>query len=388
MIEALDNRFDDVDSEDRTLALVDIDQFTAVNDMFGHHYGDQLLNAVAQRLRRGLPENCFVARVSNDVFAIAGAEADVSPAFLGTLFREPLCFNGIEHAISVTIGVVRAIDSTESGADRLKDAWIALGQAKEGGNGRAVYFTAAAGRLARERTHQLSALRHAFSSNRLYLVYQPQIDLASLAVVGVEALLRWQEEDGSFVPPDRFIPIAESSGLIVEIGTWVLRMALLAGDELRRAGHHDLVMAVNVSAGQFAHPDFLDMLDGALAASTAGPSGLELEITESVAIMDPEAVERILEDAARAAYIHDHVAALPQAYASEVGERGARIAEMVIPLGRQLGMKVLAEGIETEEQAARLRRLGCHEAQGYLYARPMRLPDLLGWLAEHKEKRA
>lgn len=409
LIEALDNRFDDVDSEDRTLALVDIDQFTAVNDMFGHHYGDQLLNAVAQRLRRGLPENCFVARVSNDVFAIAGAEADVSPAFLGTLFREPLCFNGIEHAISVTIGVVRAIDSTESGADRLKDAWIALGQAKEGGNGRAVYFTAAAGRLARERTHQLSALRHAFSSNRLYLVYQPQIDLASLAVVGVEALLRWQEEDGSFVPPDRFIPIAESSGLIVEIGTWVLRMALLAGDELRRAGHHDLVMAVNVSAGQFAHPDFLDMLDGALAASTAGPSGLELEITESVAIMDPEAVERILhaikqrgisvaiDDFGTGYSSLSYLDRLPAdrikidrsfVNALGVGERGACIAEMVIPLGRQLGMKVLAEGIETEEQAARLRRLGCHEAQGYLYARPMRLPDLLGWLAEHKEKRA
>ena len=221
--------------------------------------------------------------------------------------------------------------------------------------------------------------------------------------------MRWQEEDGSFVPPDRFIPIAESSGLIVEIGTWVLRMALLAGDELRRAGHHDLVMAVNVSAGQFAHPDFLDMLDGALAASTAGPSGLELEITESVAIMDPEAVERILhaikqrgisvaiDDFGTGYSSLSYLDRLPAdrikidrsfVNALGVGERGARIAEMVIPLGRQLGMKVLAEGIETEEQAARLRRLGCHEAQGYLYARPMRLPDLLGWLAEHKEKRA
>lgn len=409
LIEALDNRFDELDSEDRALALVDIDQFTAVNDMFGHQYGDQLLNAVAQRLRRGLPENCFVARVSNDVFAIAGAEADVSPELLGALFHEPLRLNGIEHAISVTIGVVRAIDSTECGADRLKDAWIALGQAKEGSNGRAVYFTAAAGRLARERTHQLSALRHAFSSDRLYLVYQPQIDLASLAVVGVEALLRWQDEDGSFVPPDRFIPIAESSGLIVELGAWVLRTALLAGDELRRAGHDDLVMAVNVSAGQFSHPDFLDMLDGALAASAAGPSGLELEITESVAIMDPDAVERILhaikqrgisvaiDDFGTGYSSLSYLDRLPAdrikidrsfVNALGVGERGARIAEMVIPLGRQLGMKVLAEGIETEEQAARLRRLGCHEAQGYLYARPMRLPDLLGWLAEHKEKRA
>lgn len=409
LIEALDNRFDELDSEDRALALVDIDQFTAVNDMFGHQYGDQLLNAVAQRLRRGLPENCFVARVSNDVFAIAGAEADVSPELLGALFHEPLRLNGIEHAISVTIGVVRAIDSTECGADRLKDAWIALGQAKEGSNGRAVYFTAAAGRLARERTHQLSALRHAFSSDRLYLVYQPQIDLASLAVVGVEALLRWQDEDGSFVPPDRFIPIAESSGLIVELGAWVLRTALLAGDELRCAGHDDLVMAVNVSAGQFSHPDFLDMLDGALAASAAGPSGLELEITESVAIMDPDAVERILhaikqrgisvaiDDFGTGYSSLSYLDRLPAdrikidrsfVNALGVGERGARIAEMVIPLGRQLGMKVLAEGIETEEQAARLRRLGCHEAQGYLYARPMRLPDLLGWLAEHKEKRA
>ncbi|MEW6514902.1 MAG: EAL domain-containing protein [Pseudomonadota bacterium] len=406
LIEELEHRCSIGTQCQNILALIDIDQFSAINDMFGHAYADQLLRSVAHRLTAGLANSCYVSRVGNDTFAVFGEKDIVHPDVLRPLFAAPYLFDDVEHAVSVSMGAVHFEGgAVTSGADALKDASIALKRAKMNGHGQDAWFTAAAGEETREHARLLHALRHAFRMDRLFLVYQPQIDLGSGRVIGVEALLRWRGEDGLYISPDRFIPLAESSGLIVDLGEWVLRMALRAAAELQLNGFPRLSMAVNVSAPQFAHPNFLAMLDKALAASEIPPELVELEITESVALLGADSVARLLQGVKQRGIsiaIDDfgtgysslsYLDRLPAdrikidrsfVNALHAGERGARIAEMVIPLGNQLGLRVLAEGIETAEQAARLRQLGCHEAQGYLYARPMPLPDLLVWLSERK----
>jgi diguanylate cyclase (GGDEF)-like protein len=401
LVDRLDRCSANEDCRSKVLALIDIDQFAAVNDMFGHAYADRLLGAVGKRLQASFAECCLVARVGNDTFAVFGEDERVQPVSLRILLTEPYKFDDIEHVISVCTGIVRVADSRGSGADVLKDGWIALKHAKLGGHGQNAYFSATAGQEARERTRLLHALRHAFRLERFFLAFQPQVNLASGQVIGVEALLRWRGEDGNFIAPDRFIPIAESSGLIVDLGAWVLRNALRTADEIRQAGHPGITMAINVAAPQFAHPAFLEVLDDALAGTMTPPEMIELEITESVAIMGAESVGHLLR-AVKQRRLQIAIDDFGTGYSSlayldrlpadrikidrsfvnalHAGEKGARIAEMIVPLGHQLGMRVLAEGVETEAQADRLRTLGCHEAQGYLYARPMPLSELLPWL--------
>ena len=390
------------------LALIDIDQFSAFNDLFGHRYGDQLLKGVARRLEAtfGQAMHCLVARVSNDTFAVLGPDSHVVPAALQSAFALPFPFGEGEQTLSVSLGLLHLNDSVGGGgADCLKDAWIGIRRAKALGQGQHVWYSRAIGVETRERTSLLNALRQALGGDRLYVVYQPQVRLSDNGVVGVEALLRWRADDGTFISPASFIPIAESSGLIVSLGEWVLRRALSALGELRELGHLNLMMAVNVSATQFRRPDFIDVVEGALADTGMPADRLELEVTESVAIIGAELVEQYLhalkkrgvsvaiDDFGTGFSSLSYLDRLPadrikidRAFVSaldngDLGGRGARIAEMVVPLGRRLGMSVLAEGVETEAQATRLKELGCDEGQGYLYARPMPLDALKDWLA-------
>jgi diguanylate cyclase (GGDEF)-like protein len=397
-----EGRGDSAAMEATVLALVDIDQFSGINDMFGHAYGDRLLQIAAQRLQRALPSPVVLARVSNDTFAVWGDESVVQPAALRRLFDQSFVFDDAQHVVSVSIGAVRLREAQGvTGADLLKEAWIALKRAKMGGHGQDAWYTLSSARETREHTRLLHALRNAFQRERLFLVYQPQVALDTGRVTGVEALLRWRAEDGRYIPPDRFLPIAESSGLIIELGAWVLRDALRALQTLRGEGHEGLRMSVNVSAQQFSHPDFVADLEAALAQAPGSAGRLELEITESVAIMGSDQVESLLQRI-RERDVSIAIDDFGTGYSSlayldrlpvdrlkidrsfvqvlNTQTRGARIAELVIPLGQQLGLSVLAEGVETREQADYLRGLGCHEAQGYLYARPMPIDELLAWL--------
>lgn len=406
MLETLEHRFrcnscTSPQTPPCTLALLDVDQFSAINDLFGHTYGDNLLKAIATRLRERLGSVCQLARIGYDVFSILGREDIVCPDRLQELFAEPFLFDDTEHMVTVSMGLVRIDESGESESDRLKDAWIALKYAKSQGQFQVSWYSSDIGTVTRGHTRLLHALRGAFRADRLYLVYQPQIEFGSNRVVGVEALLRWRGEDGRLISPAEFIPIAESSGLIVAMGEWILRSALNALIEIRQAGHHDIRVAINVSVVQLCHPGFLEMLDDMVAETGIPVEQLELEITESVAIKGAETVETLLhairqrgiaialDDFGTGFSSLSYLDRLPAdrikidrsfVEALNGGIRGARIAEIVIPLGHTLGMTVLAEGVETEAQAARLVELGCHEAQGFLYARPMPLPDLLEWL--------
>jgi EAL domain-containing protein (putative c-di-GMP-specific phosphodiesterase class I) len=254
----------------------------------------------------------------------------------------------------------------------------------------------------RERVRMMHALRTAFGQNQLFVVYQPQIDLVTRRPVGAEALLRWQTPDGKFISPDRFIPIAEYSGLIIDLGEWVMRTACRELVDLRKAGHHDFMMSINVSQVQFRHPLFLDMLKRALEDTGAPPQNIELEITESMAMEEPDLLIKMLGQIKQTgvsiaiddfgtgfsslSYLQrlqiDRLK-IDRAFVTEItgSARGSSIAEMVIQLGRNLGLAVIAEGVEDERQAQILQALGCPLAQGFLFARPMTAAALDSWLS-------
>jgi len=311
--------------------------------------------------------------------------------------------------LSATLGLVRLGEHDGSGADALKDADIALKRAKSQQRAGHFYFSRSMGVEIRERVRMMHALRTGFARGELSVVYQPQIDLATRRPVGAEALLRWRTDDGKFISPDRFIPIAEYSGLIIDIGEWVLRTACQEVVRLREAGHRNFTMSVNVSQVQFRHPYFLEMLRSALHDTSAPPEFIELEITESMAMEEPDLLIKML-----AQIKHTGVAIaiddfgtgfsslsylqrlqvdrlkIDRAFVTEItgSARGSSIAEMVIQLGRNLGLSVIAEGVEDERQAQILQALGCPLAQGFLFARPMAVPALVEWLSNDALNRA
>ncbi len=405
LVEELDSTMSTAAVDDATLTLVDLDHFAETNDALGHQYGDQLLVTVARRLQGQLDSRLTVARIGGDIFAVLGAGALNTPAAIHGLFAAPFSIDGQHVQISATLGLVRLSEQDGSGADALKDADIALKRAKTQQRGGHFYFSRSMGVEIRERVRLMHALRGGVARGELFLAYQPQVDLATHRPFGAEALLRWRMDDGTeggmLVPPDRFIPIAEYSGLIVDIGAWVLREACAELMRLRAAGYRDFTMSVNVSQAQFRHPHFVDVLRRALADTGAPAEYLELEITESMAMEEPQLLAEMLAEVKRTGVsiaIDDfgtgfsslsHLQRLKvdrlkidRAFVSEItgSARGSSIAAMVIQLGRNLGLSVIAEGVEDERQAQILHSLGCPLAQGYLFARPLSPQDLLAWL--------
>ncbi len=383
------------------IAILDIDDFSEINDALGHQQGDRLLQAVAERLKLELGSDVVLARLGGDTFGLMGDSAVLDPLTVLDLFRAPFSVQDDSMVVTATMGLTQELGAGIAGRDALKDANIALKLAKKNRRGGFVMFSAKMGADIRERVRLLQALRHAVESERLFVVYQPQLNLITKKLVGVEALIRWRNEDGSFVPPDRFIPLAEASGMIVAIGDWVLRVSCLELARLQTLGMPDLRMSVNVSQIQFRHPGFLDKLRSALNDTGINPKCLELEITESVAMEDPdfmlETLHKVrkmdisiaIDDFGTGYSSLSHLRQLPidrlkidRAFVTELNSAvmGGHIASMVIELGRNLNLTVIAEGIEEEEQAQTLLKMGCHEGQGYLYAKPMVAPDLVQWI--------
>ncbi|MBV8501972.1 MAG: EAL domain-containing protein [Paucibacter sp.] len=392
-----------------TLALVDIDEFSDINDAFGHRFGDQVLQAVVVRLSSVLGKDAAMARVGPDAFGVLGPDHLVCAETIAAVFDEPFAVAGEKLQLSATSGLVRLTDSAAHGSELLLDAQIALKRAKQHNRGSSQYFSPAMGNDARERFKLLKGLRAGFEENRLFVVYQPQMDLATGRAVGVEALLRWRTEEGRFVPPDQFIPLAEQSGLIINIGEFVLRTACFQLRKMYDQGLRGFRMCVNISLAQFRHASFLGSLQKALRDSGIDAKDLELEITESMAMEDTELVLHVLADIKRSGVtvaIDDfgtgfsslsHLRQLDverlkidRAFVREAqsSTAGATIAQMVINLGRALGLTVIAEGIETEDQRQYLLGLGCHEGQGYLFARPMQAEQLEKWMADGQPRGA
>jgi len=403
LIEILDATLAGPAKQDATLCLVDLDHFAETNDALGHEFGDLLLSAVAARLQNSLGKQLTVARIGGDIFCVLGDAGQVNPANIIGLFSTPFSIDGQDVQLSATLGLVRLLEHDGSGADALKDADIALKRAKTQQRAGHFYFSRSMGVEIRERVRMMHALRTGFSQNQLFVVYQPQVDLDSRRPMGAEALLRWQTPDGKYVSPDRFIPIAEYSGLIIDLGEWVMRTSMQELVALRAAGHTEFTMSINVSQVQFRHPHFLDMLRNALHETGAPPEYVELEITESMAMEEPDMLIKMLAQIKQTgvtiaiddfgtgfsslSYLQrlqvDRLK-IDRAFVTEItnSARGSSIAEMVVQLGRNLGLAVIAEGVEDERQAQILHALGCPLGQGFLFARPMTGEALVGWLSD------
>lgn len=400
-LDLADARLQSGQCQDEAIAIVDIDDFSEINDALGHQQGDRLLQSVAERLKSELGPNVLLARIGGDTFALMGSADIMEPVRVLSFFRQPFNVQDDAMVVTATLGLTRQLDKGVTGRDALKDANIALKRAKKNRRGSFVVYSSEMGSDIRERVRLLQNLRAAVESERLFVVYQPQIQLATRRLVGVEALIRWRREDGSFVPPDRFIPLAEASGMIVAIGDWVLRVACHELKRFQALGLPDLRMSVNVSQMQFRHPDFLQKLGAALADTGVNPSNLELEITESVAMEDADfmletlreirnlGISIAIDDFGTGYSSLSHLRQLPidrlkidRAFVDELTSQitGAHIAAMVIELGRNLSLTVIAEGIEDERQAQMLMNLGCHEGQGYLYSRPLLPAQFAEWV--------
>ena len=379
-----------------TVAIVDIDHFSHLNDAFGYRYGDALLRAVAQRLSDGLPRATLVARIAADSFGVLGDAQAITPSSLLPLFDEIYSAEGTEQRLSVTIGLTRLSEVDGNASDAIKSANIALNVAKHQRRGEGVYFVRRMEQETRARMRLLRELRTAFEQQRLRIDYQPQICLKTHRLTGVEALLRWRNIEGHDIAPAEFIGLAESSGLIVALGKWVLHTACADLQRLVAAGA-DLCMSVNVSVVQFRHPGFLDSVDQVLRETGIDPRRLELEITESVAMLDANfmlgtltrlkkrgiaiAIDDFGTGFSSLSYLErldvDRLK-IDQSFVNQMmlSDSSLRIVETIVQLGHSLSLQVIAEGVEETEQAEVLKGIGCHAGQGYLFGRPMPLEQL------------
>lgn len=396
---------------DWTVALIDIDHFSEINDALGHQKGDTLLLAAAQRLRTALGAGHTLARISGDVFGLLAPDASLDPAALLALFEEPIAVDDYLLPVQATIGLTRLAEEKGSGLDLLKTTNIALNRAKKDRRGRWQYYTHDMTVATRERLDLLHRLRIALSEKRgLAVHYQPQIDLASGAVVGAEALIRWKTDDGRNIPPDQFISLAEYSGLILDLGEWVFRTAVAQLMAWDAAGLPKLRMAINVSPTQFRDPRFTVRLKAIIDEMQAPAPRIELEITEGVAMLDTEMTISILRELkalgveiavddfgtgfSSLSYLHRlplNRLKIDRSFVHDMttGDgSGATIADMVVKLGQSLGLSVIAEGVETEAQAEMLRSKGCELAQGYLYSRPVDADTFCDWFVARSQKPA
>lgn len=387
-----------------SLALIDIDNFAEINAVLGQEYGDQLLRAAAERIKARFYSPNVVARVGGDTFAVFGPASHISSKPVLQPFVNPFQIGGELQLLSITAGIVPLNQLKGGGSEAIKDASIVLKQAKKHSRGLVVMFEQSMVVEARDRLETLKNLRSAFELNQLFLVFQPKLRLQDLSVTGFEALIRWRDSEGRFISPVDFIPLAEQSGLIIRLGEWILRNAIAELALLRAKGYMYASMAVNISVAQLEHPDMLEMLHRVMGESNISPEYIELEITESIAMGDMSAnLERLgkiramgfklsMDDFGTGFSSLTYLQKMPinclkidRSFVNKSDTKSGReIVEMIVQLGRTLGLNVIAEGVEEEVQGVLLREMGCNEVQGFFYARPMPRAELHQWLLERK----
>jgi diguanylate cyclase (GGDEF)-like protein len=386
------------DEQTLTVIFLDLDRFKLVNDTAGHAEGDRLLQSVADELRSLAREGDTVGRVGGDEFilliqGIAGAEdaAAVAERILES-FRRLRVLGGHEFHITASLGVTMYPGGGEDSETLLRNADIAMYQAKQAGRDNCQFYNPAMNTQIEERLVLESDLRHALERGEFTVNYQPQVDVNTRQVVGVEALVRWQHPERGLVLPGEFIPVAEETGLIVPLGEWVLRTACTQNKAWQEAGFPPMRMAVNLSARQFQEPNLVDAVAQVLRESGLDPHYLQLEITEGTAIQDVDftiTMLRILREMGVEIAIDDFgtgysslaylqrfaidVIKLDRSFMRDIPIKtsDAAIATTVIMMAHNLKLSVIAEGVETEEQLAFLKEQGCDEFQGYLFSKPL-----------------
>ena len=380
------------------LMIIDLDNFKIINDTLGHSYGDELLIDVTHRLKQAIDENDFLARLGGDEFCILTQNLEDVGVYeakikkIQKVFSYPFVLAMKEYFVTVSIGITFAPKDGKTTGALIKNMDSAMYAAKDSGKNTYSYFNDSMKEKLMEKIQLQSELRKAIENREFAVYYQPQVDLNTNKIVGFEALLRWIHPTKGIIMPNDFIPLAEETGLIVQIGAWVLSEACKQLKIWEEEGFDKLTMAVNLSARQFKDEELLNTIQTIFEENNMKPNHLELEITEAIALSDLEytvktisklktmGISFSLDDFGTGYSSMNYLKTLPihnvkidKSFldAAINSNQDQKIVETIISLARSLNFDVIAEGVEQHEQETFLKNAKCNKVQGYLYSEPV-----------------
>lgn len=393
------------------LMFMDLDFFKSINDTLGHVVGDELLLEVASRILNAVRNDDLVARIGGDEFAVVvtNLKEDADLAILAQKIADSLAkpFNieGINFFVTASIGVASYPSDSEEVGDLVKYADTAMYEAKKNGRNNYQFYTPEFTESAMEHLAIATALRYAIEKDELSVLFQPKVDIGTGKILGAETLLRWHGKVLGQIRPDKFIPIAEESGLIIEIGAWVLRASCEAAVQLNQYREVPLNVAVNVSSKEFSGNNFLQNLEGCLQETGCQPEWITLEITESLLLDDAnQALETLIKidemgiklsiddfgtGYSALAYLSKfpiRQVKIDRSFVTDIidNQSSALLIKAIIAMADSLNKELVAEGIETKEQAMLIQAYGCHQGQGYFYSKPVAFNEFLHMAAQQK----
>ncbi len=386
------------------LLYIDLDRFKIINDSMGHTTGDELLKCVASRFFECVRNTDTVCRLGGDEFTIVLPEMqDISDAGkvaekIIMVMNDPFDLNGEKVNISPSIGVSIFPDDGEEIESLLKNADSAMYHAKSKGRNNYQYYTQEMNAEARQRLDRENRLRRAVEFDQFMLYYQPQVDTKTLHITGYEALIRWHDSETGLVSPDQFIPLLEDTGLIVPVGDWILRRACLDVKQMSAKNEHFKSVSINLSARQFVDHSIVDRIRLIMEETGISPDQLVIEITETIMMTETERSLKLLTELSELgvmlslddfgtgysslAYLKQfpiNVIKIDKSFIHDLhtNQSDSAICEAIIAIGHRLNLKVVAEGVETEEQYIYIRDKGCHSIQGYYFGKPLPISQLL-----------
>ncbi len=378
--------------------FVDLDRFKLINDSLGHHRGDHILKLVTAKLKEAVQEDAVLARFGGDEFTmiLSGMNTENDALCLAKKIidelKEPILYNEVEYFMTVGIGISISPHDGASMDELMRNAYIALDRAKKQGANHIEFYTDEMNDQAFERLELESYLRRAIEKEELTLYYQPQVNLDEQKIYACEALIRWNHPKLGLVSPAEFIPLAEDTGLIEEIGIWVLNEACMQTKMWQDLGYEHLSISVNVSGRQFQSEQFVESVREALNKSQLSPHSLHLEVTESTTLVNTDYSISMLKQLRKMgikvsiddfgtgysslSYLKDFpldILKIDQSFIRNLKENSAdaAIVKAVITMCEGLNLSIVAEGIETEEQGEIVKRFGCNFAQGFFYSKPL-----------------
>lgn len=385
-----------------SVMYIDLDNFKVINDTLGHSYGDELLIDCAERLKQAIDKNDYLARFGGDEFIILSEniinmwEYEEKIQTIQKVFAQPFVLALKEFFVTASIGVAIAPKDSDNAQSLVRNVDVALYQAKNLGKNTVSFYEASLNEKILSKMETQSELHTAIKNDEFELYYQAQVDLEQDRIVGFEALVRWNHPTKGMITPDKFIPLAEETGMIAQIGSWVLFEACKQLKEWQDMGYQDIIISVNLSARQFKDADLVETVEAAIKQAGIRPQDLELEITETIALDDItysiDTIQRLkeigikfsLDDFGTGYSSMNYLKYLPvsnlkidKSFIDTIMEdrNDKAIVSAIITLARTLELDVIAEGVENKEQLSFLREAQCNIVQGYLYSSPVSKDD-------------